>query len=69
MSAFPAPVGLFNPFVHAMVDDPYPIGRELRREHPVYHWADAQESVIDREPERFPGIVNRGIPRMEISWC
>lgn len=37
MSALPAPVGLYDPFVHAMVDDPYPIYRELRREHPVYH--------------------------------
>lgn len=37
MSALPAPVGLYDPFVHAMVDDPYPIYRELRDEHPLYH--------------------------------
>jgi cytochrome P450 len=36
LSALPAPVGLYDPFVHAMVDDPYPIYRELRDEHPVY---------------------------------
>jgi cytochrome P450 len=56
LSALPAPVGLYDPFVHAMVDDPYPIYRELRREHPVYHneergfwalsrFADVQETA------------------------
>jgi cytochrome P450 len=42
LSALPAPVGLYDPFVHAMVDDPYPIYRELRREHPVYHNEERQ---------------------------
>lgn len=36
MSALPAPVGLYDPFVRAMVDDSYPIDRELRAEDPVY---------------------------------
>jgi cytochrome P450 len=56
LSALPAPVGLYDPFVHAMVDDPYPIYRELRCEHPVYRneergfwalsrFADVQETA------------------------
>jgi hypothetical protein len=59
---------MYNPFVHAMVDDPDPTCREPRREHPVHYWADAHESAIDCEPERFPGLGSRGITRMEISW-
>ena len=58
MSVLPAPVGLYDPFVHAMVDDPYPIFRELRQAHPVYHnaergfwalsrWSDVQNTARD----------------------
>ena len=54
----PSPVGLYDPFVHAMVDDPYPVYRELRRNHPVYHnaergfwaisrWSDVQSAARD----------------------
>jgi cytochrome P450 len=48
LSALPAPVGLYDPFVHAMVDDPYPVYRELRREHPVYHNAERQFWALSR---------------------
>lgn len=58
MSVLPAPVGLYDPFVHAMVDDPYPVYRRLRDEHPVYHnpergfwalsrWSDVQSAARD----------------------
>jgi hypothetical protein len=42
LSALPTPVGLYDPFVHAMVEDPYPIYRELRQDHPVYHNEERQ---------------------------
>jgi cytochrome P450 len=48
LSALPAPVGLYDPFVHAMVDDPYPVYRELRREHPVYHNTERQFWALSR---------------------
>jgi cytochrome P450 len=58
VNVLPAPVGLYDPFVHAMVDDPYPIFRELRQAHPVYHnadrgfwalsrWSDVQNTARD----------------------
>jgi cytochrome P450 len=48
LSALPTPVGLYDPFVHAMVDDPYPIYRELRREHPVYRNEERQFWALSR---------------------
>jgi cytochrome P450 len=48
LSALPTPVGLYDPFVHAMVEDPYPIYRELRREHPVYHNEERQFWALSR---------------------
>jgi cytochrome P450 len=47
----PAPVGLYDPFVHAMVDDPYPIYRQLRREYPVYHNPDRGFWALSRWPD------------------
>ncbi len=29
--------GLYDPFTHSIWDDPYPIYRELRDRHPIYH--------------------------------
>jgi hypothetical protein len=75
LTALPASVGLYDPFVHAIVDGPYPIYRELRGEQRAAanrdeaRWPDADEFVIDGEPERFPGVVVRGISRMEIGRC
>jgi cytochrome P450 len=48
MSTLRAPVGLYDPFVHAMVDDPYPVYRELRLEHPVYHNPDRGFWAVSR---------------------
>jgi cytochrome P450 len=73
MSTLPAPVGLYDPFVHAMVDDPYPVYRELRRDHPVYHnpdrgfwavsrWADVQHVARDWRQFSSAGGVDVDIP-------
>ncbi len=43
-----AAVGRFDPFVHTLVDDPYPIYRGLREEQPVYHNVDRGCWVVSR---------------------
>lgn len=48
MKTLPAPTGLYDPFVHSMVDDPYPVYRRLRSEHPVYHNADHDFWALSR---------------------
>ena len=56
MSVLPAPVGLYDPFVHAMVEDPYPTFQELRHAAPstttpigssgaLSRWSDVQSSA------------------------
>jgi len=44
----PTPVGLYDPFVHTVMDDPYPIYRQLRNEYPVFHNPDRNLWVLSR---------------------
>jgi cytochrome P450 len=48
MKSLPTPVGLYDPFVHTVMDDPYPIYRRLRNEYPVFHNQDRDLWVLSR---------------------
>lgn len=39
---------IYDPFLHTVVDDPYPIYRELRDEHPVYRCEERDCWVLSR---------------------
>ena len=62
----PEPVGLYDPFVHAMVQDPYPLYRELRDEHPVYYneerdlWAISRFEDVQQVARNWRAFANSG---------
>src|SRR4051794_5826889 len=47
-TTLPEPLGLYDPFVHAMVEDPYPLYRVLRDEHPAYYNAERDIWAVSR---------------------
>ncbi len=62
----PEPVGLYDPFVHAMVQDPYPLYRELRDSHPAYYnperdlWAISRFEDVQQLARRWKTFSNTG---------
>jgi cytochrome P450 len=62
----PEPVGLYDPFVHAMVPDPYPLYRELRDEHPIYYneerdlWAISRFEDVQQVARDWRTFANSG---------
>lgn len=62
----PEPVGLYDPFVHAMVHDPYPLYRKLRDDHPVYHnperdlWAISRFEDVQQVARNWQAFANSG---------
>ena len=62
----PEPVGLYDPFVHAMIADPYPLYRELRDNHPVYFneerdlWAISRFEDVQQVARRWREFSNTG---------
>ncbi len=66
VGTLPEPVGLYDPFVHAMVDDPYPLFRQLRDEHPAYYnaerdlWAISRFADVQQLARDWKGFSNTG---------
>ncbi len=62
----PEPVGLYDPFVHAMVRDPYPLYRELRDHHPAYYnperdlWAVSRFEDVQHVARDWRTFANSG---------
>ena len=66
VKTLPEPVGLYDPFVHAMVDDPYPLFRQLRDEQPAYYndvrdlWAISRFADVQRLARDWKTFSNTG---------
>jgi len=66
VTTLPDPIGLYDPFVHAMVDDPYPVYRQLRDEHPAYYnsgrdlWAISRFDDVQGAARNWSVFSNAG---------
>jgi cytochrome P450 len=60
------PLGLYDPFVHTVLDDPYPAYRVLRDEFPVYHNEHRGCWVVSRYDD--VRAVSRDVPTFSNAW-
>jgi cytochrome P450 len=73
VSTLPEPVGLYDPFVHAMLDDPYPVYRQLRQQQPVYHnpdrgfWAVSRWSDVQQVARNWRTFSSAGGVDIDVS--